>query len=352
MEQLLKIRVGSHAYGTNIETSDEDYIEVHACSLEELHGFNYREEVVFNKDHKSLELKKFLNLLLKANPNILELLFADESNILFKHECLEPLFKNRQMFITKECFKTFGNYAISQIKKATSLDKKTHWENNRIERKDVLDFCYVLEEGSEKATKFKEYLFDLTPLGYIGRSIKISPNTIGLAKVNNFRDVYSMYYMEQYGGVVNENSNEVQTRSIPKGSVHLGYLRFDKDAYSTHCKDYKEYKHWLETRNIDRYTWDVKEQVYNMKNLMHCRRLLNVALEIGEQGTFSVFRKEKEELIAIRRGNVNVKLLMEKMESDMEYLKTMLENSNLPEKADEKFVEDLLIKIRNSANKN
>ena len=43
MKQLLKVKVGSHAFGTNIETSDEDFLEVHQCSNEETLGFNYKD---------------------------------------------------------------------------------------------------------------------------------------------------------------------------------------------------------------------------------------------------------------------------------------------------------------------
>ena len=86
MKQLLKVKVGSHAFGTNIETSDEDFLEVHQCSNEETLGFNYKDELQFTKDHKSFELKKFLWLLIKANPNCLEMLFSDES----KTDCHLP----------------------------------------------------------------------------------------------------------------------------------------------------------------------------------------------------------------------------------------------------------------------
>ena len=95
MKQLLKVKVGSHAFGTNIETSDEDFLEVHQCSNEETLGFNYKDELQFTKDHKSFELKKFLWLLIKANPNCLEMLFSDESNIIYKDPSLNWLFENR-----------------------------------------------------------------------------------------------------------------------------------------------------------------------------------------------------------------------------------------------------------------
>ena len=179
MKQLLKVRVGSHAFGTNIETSDEDFLEVHQCSNEELFGFNYNDELQFTKDHKSFELKKFLWLLIKANPNCLEMLFSDEKNIIHKDPSLNWLFENRDIFITKECLRTFGNYAISQIEKATALDKKANWEKEKTIRKSVIDFCYVLI-GEGKSMPLLKWL---DKIGYHSLDIGLSSLKVGFVLV-------------------------------------------------------------------------------------------------------------------------------------------------------------------------
>jgi len=340
MKQLLKVRVGSHAFGTNIETSDEDFLEVHQCSNEETLGFNYKDELQFTKDHKSFELKKFLWLLIKANPNCLEMLFSDESNIIYKDPSLNWLFENRDMFITKECLRTFGNYAISQIEKATALDKKANWEKEKTVRKFVIDFCYVLID-KEKSMPFSKWL---DKIGYHSLDI-------GLSSLNNFPDIYSMYYMFRKGGVCTCNSNDVKLTSIDPNAKHLGYMRFDRNAYSTHCKDFREYTDWLSKRNTQRYTWNQDKISYDLKNIMHCRRLLNVALEIAEEGTFTVLRPEAKDLIEIRRGNVKIEDIMKGLEDDKNKILEYFKTSKLSEKVDQKLIEDYLIKMRNSYEK-
>ena len=53
---LLVIR-GSHAYGTNIETSDTDYAGVFIQSKEDIFGFNYKEQI--NDDKNDTVLSAF-----------------------------------------------------------------------------------------------------------------------------------------------------------------------------------------------------------------------------------------------------------------------------------------------------
>jgi predicted nucleotidyltransferase len=350
MKQLLKVRVGSHAFSTNIETSDEDFFEVHQCSNDEIFGFNYRDELQFTKDHKSFELKKFLELLLKANPTTLEMLFSDERNIIYKDPSLNWLFENKEMFVTKQSLQTFGNYAISQIQKATALDKKANWEKERIVRKDILDFCFVnIENGKSKS--IKQFLFNK---GY-------KQSDIGLSSIPHMKNTYYMFLPKNYfddfksnfKGIVKnpDNSNMLSLSSIPKDSISIGLLYFNLESYQSHCKDYKEYKEWLSKRNTQRYTWDQGKISYDLKNIMHCRRLLNVALEITEKGTFTVLRPEAKDLIEIRRSNVKIEEVMRNLENDKNKILESFKSSRLPERVDQKLIEDYLIKMRNNYEK-
>ena len=60
--------------------------------------------------------------------------------ILYKH----PVFDGIKLdcFLSKQCEKSFANYAYAQIKKARGLNKKIMNPMAK-EKKGVLDFCYI-----------------------------------------------------------------------------------------------------------------------------------------------------------------------------------------------------------------
>lgn len=63
-------------------------------------------------------------MLQSANPAMLDLLFMPEDCIVEKHTAFELILQNRDKFLTKKCLRSFGGYAVAQIKKAKGLDKK------------------------------------------------------------------------------------------------------------------------------------------------------------------------------------------------------------------------------------
>ena len=75
---------GSHAYGTNIDTSDYDYKGVFMHTYEERSSFLSVDDVIQqdSPDVTLYELRKFFNLAIKCNPNILELLFLEEDSLI------------------------------------------------------------------------------------------------------------------------------------------------------------------------------------------------------------------------------------------------------------------------------
>ena len=141
---------GSRAYGTDLPTSDTDIRGVFLLPQAELYGLNDVEQVNDAKnDVIFYELGRFVELLAKNNPNILELLCAPANCILFKH----PLFDQLKPadFLSKLCRDTFAGYAISQIKKARGLNKKILNPMPK-ERKSLLNFCYVLANQATAST--------------------------------------------------------------------------------------------------------------------------------------------------------------------------------------------------------
>jgi uncharacterized protein len=281
------------------------------------------------------ELKRFMELLSKSNPNILEMLCSPESCVLQKHPVMNML--KPEMFVSKLCEQTFANYAFTQIKKAYGLEKKIV-QPVEAERKSVLDFCFVYEE--KEAVPLKKFLDEKG----------IEQSRIGLASVSHLRDCYNLYYSEEhsYSGVIKkDNANDVSLSSIPKGEKPVAILYFNKDGYSVYCKQHKEYWDWVAKRNEERYNVTMTHgKKYDTKNMMHVFRLLLVAKEIAIEGKVNVFRKDRDFLLAIKAGKFEYDELVQKAEALKDELLLLYEKSGLMNEPDVKLINETLIKMR------
>jgi hypothetical protein len=357
---------GSHAYGTNIETSDVDFGGIYIQSHNDILGNVYKEQI--NDDNNDIvlyEIKRFLELIYVGNPNILELLNTPEDCVIYKDPIFDIVLENKDKFLTKKCKNSFAGYAVAQIKKARGQDKKQNWEKDKVSRKNPLDFCYI--HIGEHSTPLKKYLEDNN----------LDQKFCGLSNVPHGKDTYALFYdrMSDYRfsemrpkwerflnnlfnnvkplgfkGITFENSNELRLSSIPRDlppSYFIGHISYNKDGYSQHCKDYKSYQEWLNNKNEQRWI-DVKShgQKIDGKNMMHCMRLIQMAREIGEGKGINVRRENAKELISIRKGEVDLETLISKVESEILEIDVVFDKSRLVDSIDREMTNDLLIKIR------
>lgn len=350
MNLIFKALVGSQAYGTATATSDMDYKGVYVQDVDEILSFRYKEQVEVGKDECYYEVRRFLQLLQSANPTMLELLFMPADCVVQKHAAFDLIINHRDKFLTTKCLNSFGGYAVQQIKKAKGLDKKMNYEKDRVERRTPFFFCYIHEEG--KSIPLEKYL----------QREKLKQEFCGLAAIDHFRDCYALYYdynaefgalsnritdPRGYRGISIDDGNSIRLSNIPKGEKPLALLFYNKDGYSMHCKDFNEYTIWLENRNTQRFI-DVKghDQKIDGKNILHCRRLLDMVMEIATEKTINVRRPNAEYLLSIRKGQVDIQSIIDKSESDISGLDTLFANSGLPEDVDQDFVNELILEVR------
>jgi uncharacterized protein len=327
---------GSKAYGLDTSTSDTDIRGVFVLPKEFYYSLDYTEQVSNKKnDIVYYELKRFMELLAKNNPNIMEMLGIQEKCVLYKDEYMRAL--KQEMFLSKLCEKTFANYAFTQIKKAYGLEKKIV---NPVEekRKSMLDFCFVYID--KKTVSLESFL----------KQKEFKQENIGLAVIPHLRDCYNMYHSIDlnYSGIIkNEKSNDVNLSSIPKNESPVAMLNFNKDGYSVYCKRYKEYWDWVEKRNEERYkNTMIHGKKYDSKNMMHVFRLLLLAKEIATEGKINVFRNDREFLLDIKQGKYEYDELVEKAETLKNELPSLYANSNLPDTPDVEKINRLLIEMR------
>ena len=177
---LFETIVGSQAYGTQTPTSDIDKKFVYILPQDFILGTGYVEQINVNKDYVGWEIRRFLELIGSNNPTVLELLNSPEDCIVSKHPLFDDIIAHKDDFITKICKDSFGGYARQQIKKAKGLDKKQNWEKDKVTRKDVLDFVYVIE--GEKSIPWKVW------------NTRYNEKFCGVVNVPNARDLYAVYF--------------------------------------------------------------------------------------------------------------------------------------------------------------
>ena len=296
---ILRVRHGSHAYGTNIATSDLDVkgvcIEPMTHQLGFLHTFEQYERAA-SKGHETDEviysLKKFAKLAADCNPNIIEVLHVDDSDILQIDDFGAELREHRNEFLSKKAKFTFSGYAHAQLKRI-----KTHR-------------AWLLNPPQALPTRKSFGLSETS---------KISSSELGAfeASVQQGMDI-----------------------EMPKDVLTLFVLEKRYQAAKT---QFEQYENWKKTRNAARSDLEAKYG-YDTKHGMHLLRLMRMCVEILETGKVNVRRPDAAELLQVRAGEWSYDRLIEEAESlerkcDDLYLTTDV----LPKEPDRKFLDELVV---------
>ena len=113
-----------------------------------------------------------------------------------------------------------------------------------------------------------------------------------------------------------------------------------------HCRQYAEYQEWVKCRNPKRYESNLNKN-YDAKNMMHCFRLMHMAMEIAEgKGVILERTSDRQFLLDIRNHKFEYDEIIEMLETEKQRMNQLMEKSDIPEKIDTDFVNALMIDIR------
>jgi predicted nucleotidyltransferase len=127
-ETILLGYVGSIAHGTYIPSTnpnsidDKDIMGICVAARNVYLGLGKFEQLTIKyKEWDSVvyEIRKFFNLLLKQNPNVLSLLWLDRQNYIHISEAGQRILDNRELFVSKFAYHSFSGYAHAQLHKMT-----------------------------------------------------------------------------------------------------------------------------------------------------------------------------------------------------------------------------------------
>lgn len=109
---------GSHAYGTNVETSD---VDVRGCALNsrsDLLGLSAFEQVVNTETDTTIySFNKLISLLINCNPNTIELLGCKPEHYFMLTDIGKQMIDNRKLFLSQKAVASFGGYATQQLRR-------------------------------------------------------------------------------------------------------------------------------------------------------------------------------------------------------------------------------------------
>jgi hypothetical protein len=285
---------GSIAHDMFVPRSDPDSIDdkdimgVYVAPIEHYLGFgrtDVKERFIGEWDAVSYEVRKFIGLLLKSNPNVLSLLWLPERHLIYEHELGRYLRAQKHLFVTKKAYHSFTGYAYGQLKRMTHFNQEAQQEMDALER--------VLEEHGVDPNELKptqsQRDSDVSAGPYAGRKLGEC--------VDRYKGLKSKYYS---GGYMGAKRKEL-----------------------------------------------VRRVGFDAKNGAHLIRLLRMGIEFLLDGELHVERADRDELLAIKRGEWTLEQVKDEAERLFKLAEEAYNKSMLPAKPDTDGAERLCIEIVN-----
>jgi len=329
---IVEHRAGSHAYGTALPTSDLDIRGVFVAQPINIRTpfFPVREVEGEGEDTKYYEVSNFLKLIIDQNPNIIETLWVNDSDITIRTPAYEMLRNSRDRLLSSKLAYTFSGYAVSQLKRIKGHNK---WIMNPqpIEEPQQKDFTSVVFNMTDK----KEF-----------NKIVPTENTVARDIGDNHYVVYpgkGETWLDKRGNptpLTNEFFAHWESEQTPLMVAKVN-LQLFKEAH----ENWKNYWIWKENRNQARS--ELEERFgYDTKHAMHLVRLMRMGYEGLTQHQMFVRRHDAKELLDIRNGKWSYEELIEYSEEMDAKIKQAYTETKLQRSVDLKFVAHLLMDIQ------
>lgn len=299
---------GSHAYGTNTESSD---VDIRGCTMNnasEIVGLsNFEQFINTETDTTVYSFNKLIGLLLNCNPNTIEMLGCKPEHYIYMTDAGKQMIDNRKMFLSKRAVYSFGGYANQQL--------------NRLEAalaRDRLDQAQK-EEHIRRSMENSVASFESRYTNFEAGSIKLYTDISKREDMDReiFADIHLEHFpARQFNSMMNDLHNVVGT--------------YEKLNHRNHKKD----------------------DAHLNKHAMHLVRLYLMCIDILEKEEIVTYREADHDLLmSIRNGEYmhpdgtykpEFFELVDGLKTRLDYAK---ENTSLPAHPDLKRVEEFMMSI-------
>lgn len=330
---------GSVSYGTATESSDLDLKGICIAPESTTLGFCKNFEQADGKDHiKSYfadlnevqaecavkngyegtvyDLRKFMTLASKGNPNILEVLFCDDSDVIINSPEGSFLRRNRDLFLSQAVRYSYAGFAMAQLKRIRGHK------------------AWLLSPPTGKPDRHK---FGL------GENPSIPRHRRGEIEAEITKNVDRGFSREQTIKLIATfpaYKEDLETEGVI-AALNAEY------AFSKAMEEWTRYLEWRKNRNVSRGAAEALYG-YDCKHAMHLVRLLRTGKELLTEGKLLVKRPDAEELLAVRAGEWSYERLIEWAEAQVAELDNWKGASPLPHSPDMNKLNELCVELHKS----
>ncbi len=285
------------------------------------------------------DLSKFVGLCAAANPNALEILFADPGDWLFDSPAWRRLHDERQRFLTKKVQQTFHGYAMAQLKKIkTHRSWLLHPPTKKPSREDfgLPGAAGTLSRDDQNrieqsiADKLRSYGIDNVDM----------PKPTRIA-VQERLDTFYRDALSTSDEDLDDRMRAVASHALQLPADVVAALNAEK-KYRAAMKHWDSYQTWKTQRNPARAELE-RQHGYDTKHAMHLIRLMRMGLEVLETGELRVRRDDAEELSAIRDGALSFDALLVAATALEQLMTRAAATTTLPDDVEHEAVDALLV---------
>lgn len=335
---------GSHAYGTNIETSDIDIRGITYNPIDTLLGNEKFEQFEDEKtDTVIYGLNKMFKLLLECNPNVIEQLGSKPEHYILLNNDGKELIRNRRIFLSKRAVFTFGGYANAQLRRLQNALARDNYPQAEKENHILGSIRSAMNSIVETYHKINGQLIQYNFANDNGKMVH------AFREYNQKMQEMEEYKDFEYGSInlyPDKSDREDMDIEIYMDACICHYpLRDYKNIWNsmnTIVKDYEK----LGKRNTK------KDDIHLNKHAMHLVRLYLMCIDILEKEEIITYReKDHDLLMSIRNGEFQRTdggyrpeffELVDNLEKKMQYA---AENTSLPDLPDTETAYEMLIEM-------
>lgn len=303
---------GSHAYGTNVESSDVDVRGVAMNRKTDILGLSNFEQFINERtDTTVYGFNKLVGLLCNCNPNTIEMLGCKPEHYIYMTDAGQEMIDNRKMFLSKRAIYSFGGYANQQLNRLENALARDRLEQTKKEEHIRRSMENAVAAFEKKYTNFDKGSISL----YLGDSDRDDLDREIMVDVD-----LKKFPARQFNGMLNDLHNVLGT--------------YEKLNHRNHKKD----------------------DLHLNKHACHLVRLYLMCMDILEKEEIVTYReKDHDLLMSIRNGEYMLEDgtyrseffdLVADLQKRLDYAK---QNTSLPEHPNMKQIEEFVMEVNRRA---